>query len=580
MKCLLRVGTVLLALSTVLLPRFLLFAAEDEAVPTDRLLPPDVSVYVSIPDVDELKARLANSSYGGIAQDAAFEPFKAEIMKAFDSASDEVEKHLGVTLKDLLEVPSGEFAAAVLTPPGKKISAVMFLDFGENKKTVDALLEKGEKALEEQGATNDDEEYENTKITIWTIKKDADGENTPNKIAYFLKDTMIVIASDLNTAKGVLDRWDGKHSDTFADNDHYNLILEKCQTDDDNGLLVWFINPMSLVQAAVSQAAASNPQLALMMGFLEPLGVNSMKAIGGSFDMATDEFDGVSKTFIAIEPPTKGILNVFQFPAAEQKPPRWVSANASAWFSLNWDIASAYQGVETMVDMFRGPGSLAALIDQVAQQDEGPKIHLKKDVVDLIAGRIQVAVEPGKKKSDEETQGRVVVALGLKDAKKFQGTLAKIAKVPGFPGKTREFKGSTIYEFEVPNFTGGLEPMTAGMAVGQDQLLFSNDVTALEASLRGDTDGDSLAESPNYKRIAEHLPGKTSIVSFQQQDSQIQTLWETARAGKLSGEVADIDFTKLPDFDAIKKYLQPSGSYAVPDKKGVLFVSFSTKPQK
>lgn len=578
MKALLRVGTVLLALSTLLMPRLWLRAAEDEAVPTDRLLPADVSAYVSIPSVDDLKARFGKSSLGEMTEDSAFEPFKAELTKALENVSGEIEQNLGVTLKDLLQVPSGELAFAVITPPGKKISGIMFLDFGDSEKTVDALMEKGEKALSEQGASSDDEEIDGTKVTVWTMKKDEDSEEKPNQLVYFIKDTMLVVTSDLDTAKGTLARWDGKHSDTFADNDNYNLILKKCESEDDDGVLVWYVNPMGLVQSALTQIAAANPQAALFMGFTEPLGINSVKAVGGTLDMATEHFDSTSKTFLMIEQPTKGLLNVFQFPAIEQKPPRWVTTNATAWFSLNWDIAGAYTAIETMVDMFRGPGMTAATIDQLAQQE--PKVHLKKDVIDVISGRIQFVMESAKKKDDKEGQDRVVVALGLKDSKKFKATMAKIAKAPGFPAKAREFQGSTIYEFEIPDFSGSGEPKSGGVAIGPDQLLFSNDVTAVEAMLRGDTDGDALVDSADYKKVAEHLPAKTSIVSYSKQDSQIETLWEAARSGQLGSAFPDIDFAKLPDFDAVKKYLQPSGSYTVPDKKGVLFVGFSAKSKK
>ena len=569
----LRVGTVWLALATALLPRLSL-RAEDEAVPTDRLLPPEVSVYVSVPDVDELKARFAKTAFGTLTQDSAFASFKGEITKALEGVSSAIEKELGVSLNDLLQIPSGEFAFAVLTPQGKKPAVAMFLDFGDNEKTVDALMEKAEKALEDNGAESDDEEIDGTKITTWTFKNGAD---KPNQLVYFVKNTMLVASSDLDTAKGVLARWDGKHSDTFADNDNYNLILEKCSTDDEDGLFVWYVNPMGLIQAAVTQVAAQNPQAALAMGFLDPLGITALKAIGGSADMATENFDGITKTFMVIEQPTKGLMNVFQFPAIEQKPPKWVSTNTSAWFSLNWDIAGAYTAIESVVDMFSGPGTVAARIDQIAQQEGGPKVHLKKDVIDVVSGRIQVVMEPGKKKDDEPAQDRVVVALGLKDAKKFQATLTKLTKMAGFPGQTREFKGATIIEFELPDFSGSLEPKMAGLAIGQEQLMFSNDVTVIEAMLRGDTDGDALVDSAAYKSIVEHLPAKASIVSYSRNDSQVKTLWDMAKGGQAGAFLPQIDFSKLPEFDTVKKYLTPNGGYSVPDKKGVLFVSFGTK---
>ncbi len=572
----LRVGTLWLALAAVLLPRLSVRAADEDPVETDRLLPSDVAVYVSVADVDELKARFAKTAMGNLAEDSTFEPFKQEIMKAVEGFSGKLEEELGVSLKALLEIPSGEFAFAVLTPPGKKLSAVMFLDFGDNEMTVDALLEKAEKALEENGAESDDEEIDGTKVTTWTFKNGGNPQQ-PNKLVYFIKDTMIVVSSDLSTAKGVLTRWDGKHSDTFAENDNYNLILEKCRTDDEDGLFVWYINPMGLLQAGLAQAAAQNPQLALATVFLEPLGLFSLKAIGGSVDMATEQFDSISKTFLVIEQPTKGVMNLFQFPAVEQKPPKWVSSNASAWFSVNWDISEAYQAASALFAMVPNapPGGLDNIVDNLAEQE--PRVHLKKDVIDSLSGRIQVVVEPAKKKGDEKGQDRVVVAIGLKDAKKFQATLTKITKTPGFPAKTREFKGSTIIEFEVPDLSGGLEPKMAGLAMGKDQLMFSNDVTAIESMLRGDTDGDALVDSPEYKTIAEHLPAKSSIASFSRSDSQMEALWEMAKGGQAGLFLPTIDFEKLPSFDSVKKYLTPNGGYSVPDKNGVLFVSFGTK---
>ena len=572
----LRVGTLWLALAAVLLPRLSVRAADEEPVETDRLLPSEVALYVSVPDVDELKARFAKTAMGNLVEDSTFEPFKQEIMKAVEGFSGKLEEELGVSLKALLQIPSGEFAFAVLTPSGKKLSAVMFLDFGDNEKTVDALLEKAEKALEENGAESDDEEIDGTKVTTWTFKSGGNPQQ-PNKLVYFIKDTMIVVSSDLNTAKGVLTRWDGKHSDTFADNDNYNLILEKCKTDDEDGLFVWYINPIGLLQAGLAQAAAQNPQLALAGVFLEPLGLFNFKAIGGSADMATEQFDSISKTFLVIEQPTKGVMNLFQFPAVEQKPPKWVSSNASWWFSLNWDIAGAYTAASGLFAMVPNapPGGLDDIVDNLAQQE--PRVHLKKDVIDLLSGRIQVVAEPAKKKGDEKGQDRVVVAIGLKDAKKFQATLTKITKTPAFPGKTREFKGSTIIEFEVPDLSGGLEPKMAGLAIGKDQLMFSNDVTAIESMLRGDTDGDALVDSAEYKTIAEHLPAKSSIASFSRSDSQMEALWEMAKGGQAGLFLPTIDFEKLPAFDSVKKYLTPNGGYSVPDKKGVLFVSFGTK---
>ena len=38
--------------------------------------------------------------------------------------------------------------------------------------------------------------------------------------------------------------------------------------------------------------------------------------------------------------------------------------------------------------------------------------------------------------------------------------------------------------------------------------------------------------------------------------------------------IDEIDFSKLPEFEQIAKYFNLTGSYAVPDDDGALFVNF------
>jgi hypothetical protein len=69
----------------------------------------------------------------------------------------------------------------------------------------------------------------------------------------------------------------------------------------------------------------------------------------------------------------------------------------------------------------------------------------------------------------------------------------------------------------------------------------------------------------------------------------MKPLYEMFKSGKASESMAafpplakileGIDFKKLPDFDAIKKYLPASGSYGVPHANGAVFVSFTLKTQ-
>jgi hypothetical protein len=69
----------------------------------------------------------------------------------------------------------------------------------------------------------------------------------------------------------------------------------------------------------------------------------------------------------------------------------------------------------------------------------------------------------------------------------------------------------------------------------------------------------------------------------------MKSIYEMFRSGKASESLAafpplakiieGIDFKKLPEFDAIKKYLPATGSYGVPHANGAVFVSFTLKSQ-
>jgi hypothetical protein len=177
------------------------------------------------------------------------------------------------------------------------------------------------------------------------------------------------------------------------------------------------------------------------------------------------------------------------------------------------------------------------------------------------------------------------VALGVKDAKKAKATLDKVSKMQGIPVKSRDFRGEIIYTMEgIPGL--GASDREMGLTVIQNHLMFSTDVSRLEQVILGDKDRKPLADSAKYKKLAQHFPKETSIQWYQEQEGQMKSLYEMFRSGKAPEAIAatpfakiieGIDFKKLPEFDAIKKYLPPSGSYGVPHANGAMFVTFTLK---
>ena len=119
------------------------------------------------------------------------------------------------------------------------------------------------------------------------------------------------------------------------------------------------------------------------------------------------------------------------------------------------------------------------------------------------------------------------------------------------------------------------------LAIHQGQLMLAMPGTLLEQVIRGDV--KPLAQSAEYKQLATAFPAKSSVISFGKSDSQMKSVYDLIKGGGLplppeaGANALPLDFTKLPPFESIKKYLQPSGSYVIPDENGVVFVSFSLR---
>ena len=117
--------------------------------------------------------------------------------------------------------------------------------------------------------------------------------------------------------------------------------------------------------------------------------------------------------------------------------------------------------------------------------------------------------------------------------------------------------------------------------------MISSPATMIEQAIRADV--DPLSGSSDYKRLASAFPAKTSMIFYAKQSSQLKTIYDLFRSGNFppaspgagfpgaDPAAIAIDFTKLPPFTVIEKYLRGSGGYVLPDENGAVIVSFSLR---
>jgi hypothetical protein len=539
--------------------------SQDEDVYGEALLPPETLLLFSIPDVPALTERASASSSGQLFADPALKPFLDQFKEKLDEFSGKIEEMLGVSLADLAEFPQGEFTIALVEKPARKLNGIIMIDYADNDEVADKLVEKMDGALKEHGAEHSTQMVGDLETHIYKL---PGGKDNPLKtLCYFTDEGYLVLATDTAALKSVIDRWNGDAKNSLADQDVFAYIMEKCDTGDETALLKWFINPIGLVQAGISMVQGQAPQAGLVMGMLPILGLDRLKGYGGTTDMGVEDYGTISRSFAYVEQPASGVLGLFNFPAVEQTPPAWVPADAAMYVGLNWNVEEAYLSVESVVDSFQGPGSLGKVLDALAADTDGPGIHIKSDIIDNLAGKIQVVtLAPPAASDDTPPVPAMIFSIAVKDAAAMQKTLAKAAKSDGFPGKTRQFEGVTVYD--VP-----ADEMTVSIAVAGDSLVITTDTPALEGRIRGKT-AKPLATSDVYKAFVKYLPKKASMLTYNKQDAQLKTVYDMLKKQD-NDRLEGIDLSTLPDFSVIQKYLKPTVGYAIPDENGALFVGFT-----
>ena len=587
--------------------------AAAERIPSERRLPKGVLAYVSLHDVSDLKAQWAKTLYGRLAADDSLRDFRNDLEKSFEELARQMEEEIGLSPAELFAIPQGEIALAVVPLPEDKIGGVLFLDFGDRKDAVEKLLDKAAEALDRQHARRTEDEIDETRIVTYQIDDDADaadGEDSDDlpswlrSFGYFLKDSFLVLGTDAAALKEVLSRWDGKHEHTLSENEVFRYVIDRCREGDAPPQMAWFVDPIAMLRGFALgrgkvRAEALGPRapgIDQMLAVLRNLGIDKFRGVGGTFDMARGEYDMVSRTLVYLEPPAKGILELAHFDLTHQSPPKWLSSEWTGYTSVNWSLARAYSTIEAAVDLIQGPGFVARMVDILAENEAFGKIHLKNDLFDQLPGPIHIAEDDSA--GPQERGGGTLVAFALRDPGAFRTTLAKLAQLGRGVGKIneREFQGETIYDIEVPQAPAQVyvdddeteadadaaAPRHLGVAVAENHLMFATDVRMLERVLRGVQGRETLADSASYGRVAKRFPPQTASISYSRQDSQFRMLYELLKSGQ-SGlvfeDLGKLDFSRLPPFDALKKYMPESGSFMEPDARGLRITSFSLQKE-
>ncbi|WP_437230469.1 hypothetical protein SH661x_001984 [Planctomicrobium sp. SH661] len=540
-------------------------AFADDEITADQRLPEGVLMYISIPDVLAAHESFQKTGMSELIHDPALDDFRKQLIEKFEEGKQKAEEELGVTLSDLASLFAGELTLAVVRPVGQTLGGVFFMDIGENEEVLNKLIAKALEADEDEKVEQSTETIEDQEINVFTITVNDDEDADPVTVAYFIKDEKLVVASSISILESVLENWAGDSEESFATNEIYTEIIDKCSDEDSNPALLYYFDPVGLLATGLGM----NPDTQLFAGMVysPAFGLTGFKGLGGTVELATEEYDSISRAMYYVDGPASGILKIFEFRPTISAPPAWVPAEAGQFIALDWNIKGAYEAIESIYDSFTGPGKFDQVITGLSQQGAA-NLHIKNDIVDVLSGQIQWYLIPSEK--PEDMLG--TVAIGVNDAAKGQRLIDGIMKLNG-EVETSEFKGVQL------SAPAG-EDKTGVAAIKDNMILIAKDTEQLKLTLSGPAK-TPLVKSEEYKQMAKIIPEKVSLLAFQDPADSLAAPYEKARAGDFDSVTeGQLDLSVLPPFEVLRKYLTPSASYFVPDEHGTLGVQFSLKRKK
>jgi hypothetical protein len=577
------------------------------ATPPENVLPESTIAVLKIDNAIALREAFSRSQWGQLWSDPAMKAWRDDFTERLNDEGKSLKKQIGVTYQELLDLPQGPSAIAVIRrdDPELPFGVTITADAGKNASKMSEVLGRATKQSEQTGSKVATESFKGATITVIQPPPDKDKDKPEAKkdgakadrpeppVVWTQQGTTFFVGSDVDIIKDLVAHAEGR-DDSLARNESFIQSQKKLGT---GAQVVWFIDlakVLKLVASGMSSAKGNPNQAQQNEAMIQMTGLGGLKAASGSFTLNTGHFDSVTKTVVLAATPAQGILKMFSLPKVSMKPEPWVPATVASYQSWSWDLDNAYVALNDLINGFQ-PGTLQVIEQSMVGPNGGQSFSFQKDLFGPLGDRVTL-ISDFKKPIREDNQ-RMVLALALEDAKAFQNTLNKLIAIGGGAPRKREFQGTTIYDFDIPEVPNQPNPAGArqfkgpiSVAVAKETVFVSSEPTLLEQILRGG--GPSLSDSSVYQSVAKEFPDKVSSVTFVRPEEQARVSYDMVKSGQFEkalegaavaggpdfGDVGKlIDKDKLPDFSIFAKYLSQGGGYGIQEEDGLTFTSFSLR---
>ncbi len=545
--------------------------------------------YIRVDDTRELKAKLAETSTGRLAADPQVSPILKEFYGALNQGIEGLQKEFGLDLNEMLSIPNGEFAIAIV-PGEKNPFPVALIEAGEEMPALELIVDRAEERIRTRGGHHDEKEIGPIKVTEW-----RDPNRQDRQFGYFIDSGVLVFSFNADHIEKLAKVWTSNGIDhvPLSENRRFTSILSQCVgTEGERPQVSFYVDPMALAK----ELTKTNPMAQATMVMLPALGIDGIQAIGGSLIMAPKGFDSLIHAHLLLSSPRRGFLEVLRPKTGATEPQNWVAEDVESYMTANWNTAQTLKAIRELYETFRGPESFD---DQIlAPAKKGLGIELEKEFLNEINDRFsmtQSMLRPARVGGESRT-----IAIELKNSQTFASTtLPKIfehlkAKDPEW--KSESWGSKTIYTRpDKRTSKSGVRRPEPSVTVIGDELLMADSIEVIKTAIETAENAEGLlSQSLEYKLVRDQMrlqlnEKETSIVTYQQPEESIRQLYDLAADKNNIQKVRDmskgnplfaalvkaLDSHQLPPFEAIAKYMSPSGAFVTEEENGLHYTAFA-----
>lgn len=401
------VAIAMLFLMTAAIPSIAWGQRDEDRPNIEDLLPETTVAFVQIADIRDFIEKAGDGAMMQMLNDEEVAPLYERVVDEGRKAYGKVEEKVGLSLEEIQSLPSGEMVLCAIAPRRKNPVYMVIVEVGEDNEVVDKALDIARDKMSEAGLEKDDEELESG---VEVEKFNIDGQ----QVYMAKRDGLIIGCSDETVLNNFFLRWDGeevKKVRPLSKNRKFITIMNRCRSEKDLPNDVrFFFDPI----ATYKSAAKGNIGMSAAIAFFNPIGLDTIRAIGGSMILGDEEYEAILHGHLLLSSPRKGITKVISLKPDDYQPELWMPKDAMFYSTTSWDVPQMFQELRGIFDLTMEEGTFDTFITE--NIDDRLEMSLEEDILSQLSGQLsmsQIAAQPGKLNS-----ASWIFGLGLTDSEK------------------------------------------------------------------------------------------------------------------------------------------------------------------